>query len=93
MAELGQLMKSDGVTGKRSTILGDECVVRTGTSIYTNVQIANDVSFGHNVLVREGVTIGEHTKIGTNVVVDGKCSVRRSVINSDWCLHLHLLDR
>ncbi len=75
MAELGQLMKSDGVTGKRSTILGDECVVRTGTSIYTNVQIANDVSFGHNVLVREGVTIGEHTKIGTNVVVDGKSRV------------------
>jgi len=75
LAELGEWMKSDGVAGKKSTILGDDCIVRGGTSIYTNVQIADDVSFGHNVLVREGVTIGEHTKIGTNVVVDGKSRV------------------
>jgi len=75
LAELGELMRSDGVTGKQSTVLGDDCIVRAGTSIYTNVKIANDVSFGHNVLVREGVTIGEHTKLGTNVVVDGKSSV------------------
>ncbi len=74
-AELDELMRADGVTGKKSTVLGDDCIVRAGTSIYTNVKIANDVSFGHNVLVREGVTIGEHTKIGTNVVVDGKTNI------------------
>ena len=68
-------MKSDTVTAKHLTVLGDDCIVRAGTSIYTNVEIANDVSFGHNVLVREGVTIGDHTKLGTNVVIDGKSRV------------------
>jgi acetyltransferase-like isoleucine patch superfamily enzyme len=71
-AELGELLKSDRVTGKKSVVLGDNCIVRAGTSIYTNVKIGDEVSFGHNVLVREGVTIGEKTKLGTNVVVDGK---------------------
>lgn len=74
-AEIGELLRSDKVAGKQSTILGDNCIVRPGTSVYANVRIANDVSFGHNVLVREGVTIGEHTKLGTNVVVDGKSSI------------------
>jgi acetyltransferase-like isoleucine patch superfamily enzyme len=75
LAELGELIRSDEVAAKKSTVLGDDCIVRAGTSIYTSVNIANDVSFGHNVLVREEVTIGEHTKLGTNVVVDGKSSV------------------
>lgn len=74
-AELGELMRSNRAAVKQLTVLGDSCIVRAGTSIYSNVKIANDVSFGHNVLVREGVTIGEHTKLGTNVVVDGKSSV------------------
>jgi acetyltransferase-like isoleucine patch superfamily enzyme len=75
LAELSELMRHDQVAEKKPTLLGDDCIVRAGTSIYTNVKIANDVSFGHNVLVREEVTIGEHTKLGTNVVVDGKSSV------------------
>ena len=72
---IGELMRSDRVVGKQLTILGDNCIVRAGSSVYTDVTIANDVSFGHNVLVREAVTIGEHTKLGTNVVVDGKSSI------------------
>jgi acetyltransferase-like isoleucine patch superfamily enzyme len=75
LAELSELMRHDQVAEKKPTLLGDDCIVRAGTSIYTDVKIANDVSFGHNVLVREEVTIGEHTKLGTNVVVDGKSSV------------------
>jgi acetyltransferase-like isoleucine patch superfamily enzyme len=74
-AEISELLRSDKIAEKQSTILGDNCVVRTGTSVYANVRIANHVSFGHNVLVREGVTVGEHTKLGTSVVVDGKSSI------------------
>jgi acetyltransferase-like isoleucine patch superfamily enzyme len=74
-AELGELVRSDRVAGKQLTALGENCIVRSGTAIYSNVQIADDVMFGHNVLVREGVKIGEHTKLGTNVVVDGKSTI------------------
>ena len=74
-SELGDLIRSDTVAKKKLTKLGNNCIVRPGTSIYTNVKVGDDVWFGHNVLVREGVTIGERTKIGTNVVIDGKSSI------------------
>jgi acetyltransferase-like isoleucine patch superfamily enzyme len=77
--ELSELLRSDKVSGKQFTILGDNCIVRPGTSVYADVRIANDVSFGHNVLVRAGVIVGDHTKLGTNVVVDGKSSIGSSV--------------
>jgi acetyltransferase-like isoleucine patch superfamily enzyme len=73
--EIVELLRSNKITEKQSTIIGDNCILRPGTSVYANVRIANGASFGHNVLVREGVTIGEHTKVGTNVVVDGKSSI------------------
>jgi acetyltransferase-like isoleucine patch superfamily enzyme len=74
-AQLGELMRSEQVAKKPLTSLGENCVVRPGTSIYADVKIANDVLFGHNVLVRERVTIGEHTKLGTNVVIDGQSTI------------------
>lgn len=73
--ELAQLIQSNEMTDKQPTVLGENCVVRSGTVLYSNVKVGDNVSFGHNVLIREGVTIGELTKIGTNVVVDGKSSV------------------
>jgi len=74
-AELNQLIQSDNVMAKQPTALGENCVVRSGTVLYSGVNVADNVVFGHNVLVREGVTIGNHTKIGTNVVVDGKTTI------------------
>jgi acetyltransferase-like isoleucine patch superfamily enzyme len=78
-AQLSELMRSGKVAKKPLTSLGENCVVRSGTSIYADVKIANDVLFGHNVLVRERVTIGEHTKLGTNVVIDGKSTIGSQV--------------
>ena len=74
-AEIDELVRSGKVARKQLTVLGDNCIVRSGTSIYTSVKTGGHVSFGHNVLVREGVTIGEYTKLGTNVVIDGKSSI------------------
>jgi len=62
-------------TKKKPTLLGEKCIVRSGTTIYSNVIVGNDVSFGHNVLVRENVTIGAGTKVGTNTVVDGSTTI------------------
>jgi len=77
--QLGELVRSGKVAAKPLTTLGENCVVRSGTSIYTNVKIDNDVLFGHNVLVREGVTIGEQTKLGTSVVIDGRSTIGSQV--------------
>jgi len=72
--ELNQLTKSHK-TRKKPTLLGDKCIVRSGTTIYSNVIVGNGVSFGHNVLVRENVMIGAGTKVGTNTVVDGSTRI------------------
>jgi acetyltransferase-like isoleucine patch superfamily enzyme len=69
--ELNQLRQSH----KKPTILGEKCIVRSGTTIYSNVIISNHVSFGHNVSLRENVIIGAGTKVGTNTVVDGSTSI------------------
>ena len=57
------------------TSIGENCIVRSGTTIYSNVTLGNKVSFGHNVLVREKVMIGSESKVGTNTVVDGSCTI------------------
>jgi acetyltransferase-like isoleucine patch superfamily enzyme len=78
LTELRMLMRSKRVKKKRTEI-GDDCILRSGTTLYSSVKIADEVSFGHNVVVRENVTIGERTKVGTNVVVDGSTSIGAKV--------------
>jgi len=72
--ELNQLPQSHK-TGKKPTLLGEKCIVRSGTTLYSNVIVGNNVSFGHNAMVRENVIIGAGTKIGTNTVVDGSTRI------------------
>jgi acetyltransferase-like isoleucine patch superfamily enzyme len=73
--EIEQLVESHRVARKGLTVIGENCIVRSGTTIYSNVTVGNDVSFGHNALVRENVTIGDRSKLGTNTVIDGGSSV------------------
>lgn len=73
--ELTELIRSERLRDKNKTTLGQNCIVRSGTTIYTNVKVADSVIFGHNVLIREGVSIGSLTKLGTNSVVDGKTRI------------------
>ena len=74
-SELEELRGSHKLTGKRSTVIGERCLVRSGAAIYSNVTLGNDVSLGHNALVRENVTIGNGSKLGTNSVVDGSSKI------------------
>ena len=67
------------VPSKRQLIVGRDCVVRSGTCIYSDVTIGDFVSFGHNAIVRENVRIGKHTMVGTGVVIDGSCQIGERV--------------
>jgi acetyltransferase-like isoleucine patch superfamily enzyme len=67
------------VPGRRQLVIGRNCVVRSGTCIYSDVSIGDDVSFGHNVMVRENVRIGKNTLVGTGVVIDGWCQIGERV--------------
>ena len=69
--ELIEMKRTKTPAKRRGTIIGRNCVLRSGTTIYSDVQIGNDVLFGHNSVIREAVSVGHGTKIGTNVVIDG----------------------
>lgn len=50
-------------------IIGERCVLRSGTVIYENVVIGNDVHTAHHVVIREGVRIGDGCVFGNNTEV------------------------
>ncbi len=77
--DLKRLMRSGGFRGKKPTTIGENCIIRSGTTLYSDVRVANGVAFGHNVTVRENVAIGRGTKVGTNVVIDGSTHVGANV--------------
>jgi acetyltransferase-like isoleucine patch superfamily enzyme len=55
--------------------IGDNAVIRPGTTIYCDVIIGDDLRTGHNAMVRESTLVGDHVLIGTNVVIDGNCRI------------------
>jgi acetyltransferase-like isoleucine patch superfamily enzyme len=79
VSEMAQLQHTHRIISKGQTVIGRNCVIRSGTAIYSAVKVGNDTVFGHNVTLREEVVVGNGTKLGTNVVVDGKSSIGSSV--------------
>jgi acetyltransferase-like isoleucine patch superfamily enzyme len=59
--------------------IGSNAIIRSGTIIYENTSIADDVETGHHVLIRENCTIGTYSRIGTNSVVDGSVEIGSNV--------------
>jgi acetyltransferase-like isoleucine patch superfamily enzyme len=57
------------------TTIGRNPTVRSGTVIYGNVEIGDDLSTGHGVLIREGTEIGDDVLVGTNSVIDGSVTI------------------
>lgn len=54
-------------------VIGDDCIIRSGTIIYSRVKIGNKFQTGHNVLIREDTNIGNNVLIGTNSILENKC--------------------
>lgn len=61
------------------TVIGEKALIRSGTIIYSGVQIGRGFQTGHHVLVREDTVIGDDVLIGTNAVVDGHCRIGNRV--------------
>jgi acetyltransferase-like isoleucine patch superfamily enzyme len=59
--------------------IGDNSVIRSGTTIYADVKIGSFFSSGHNVMIREKTTIGNHVSIGTGAVIEGYSDI------GDYC--------
>jgi len=72
------ILKADKPTDK-PTILGSRCVIRSGSVVYSDVTLGDEVELGHNVLIREGCRVGSKTLIGTGSVIDGYSEIGREV--------------
>lgn len=59
--------------------LGEQVVVRSGTKIYCDVSIGDNVQTGHDALVREHTQVGDGTLIGSQTVIDGRSSIGGNV--------------
>ncbi|WP_238479993.1 acyltransferase [Natranaeroarchaeum sulfidigenes] len=58
---------------------GTDATIRSGTIIYSGVQIGDRFQTGHNAVVRERTAIGDDVTVGTNAVIDGKTTIGSSV--------------
>jgi len=61
--------------GSEPTRIGDECIIRSGSVLYSGSQLGKNVRTGHNVLIREQVKVGDFSTVGTGVIIDGKTTV------------------
>ena len=59
--------------------IGDNAIIRSGSVIYSGVNIGGNFRTGHNVLIRENTEIGDGVLIGTNSVVENSCKIGNDV--------------
>jgi acetyltransferase-like isoleucine patch superfamily enzyme len=59
--------------------IGENAMIRSGTVIYSGVEIGKNFRTGHNVLIRENTMIGNDVLAGTNSVIDGDCRIGNEV--------------
>jgi acetyltransferase-like isoleucine patch superfamily enzyme len=68
--------QADGT--QRKVIIGDKCRIRSGTVIYSGVEIGDKTQTGHHVVIRENTKVGSSSSIGTGV----KCEMDTIIGNN-----------
>ena len=74
------------------TNIEDNSVIRSGSTLYRNIQIGHHFRTGHNVLIRENARIGNHVVVGSGTVIDSdveighKVSIQSRVYISNGCV-------
>ncbi|MDD4938563.1 MAG: DapH/DapD/GlmU-related protein [Candidatus Omnitrophica bacterium] len=62
-----------------SLTIGKNAVLRTGSVIYAGTKIGDHFESGHNVVIREDVSIGDGSAVWSNSVVDYSCRIGSKV--------------
>lgn len=63
----------------KGSVIGESCILRSGTVVYENVVIGNNVQTAHHVVIREGVRIGDDCVFGNNTEVQIGAQLGRNV--------------
>jgi acetyltransferase-like isoleucine patch superfamily enzyme len=59
--------------------IGERCILRSGTVVYEDVTLGNDVQTAHHVVIREGARIGDGCVLGNGSVVREQASLGTNV--------------
>ncbi|MDW8062238.1 MAG: DapH/DapD/GlmU-related protein [Nitrososphaerota archaeon] len=65
--------------------IGRRCIVRSHSVIYEGVTMSDEVEIGHDTLIREFVSIGCSTRIGSHTVIDGYVEIGEKVSIQTGC--------
>ena len=81
-------------TVSKGSKVGKNCIIRSGTIIYETAEIGDKVRTGHNVLIREGSTVGDESLVGSSSKLDGTVKVGRAVIiqSNAYLPHLTVIE-
>lgn len=63
----------------KGAVIGDNAIIRSNTTVYTDVKIGKNFRTGHNVMIREETSIGDDVLIGTNTILDGRTVIGNHV--------------
>ena len=63
----------------RGAVVGERCIFRSGTVIYEDVVLGNEVQTAHHVVIREGARIGDGCVFGSGTVVREGAILGRNV--------------
>jgi acetyltransferase-like isoleucine patch superfamily enzyme len=68
-----------GCENFRGAVIGKNALIRSGTTIYCDVEIGDDFQCGHNVLIRERTRIGSRVAVGTATIIEGDTAIGSDV--------------
>jgi acetyltransferase-like isoleucine patch superfamily enzyme len=63
----------------KGSVIGNNCIIRSGSVIYEKVRIKDNVRTGHNVIIREGSIVREGTLVGSFTILDGTIFIGKNV--------------
>ena len=69
---------------KYAVIIGKNVLIRTGVTIYLDVNIGDNCWINHNAIIREQVTISEDSTLGSNTICENNVSIgKRCAIHNN----------
>ena len=67
--------KDDANHEFQKTIIGKNCIIRSFTTVYEEVEIGDEFQSGHHAVIREGSRIGHHTSFGSFSELPGPATI------------------
>ncbi|MGL4791816.1 MAG: hypothetical protein ACRCW1_10430, partial [Anaerotignaceae bacterium] len=71
--------------GDYSLVLGENALIRSGSTIYGNNVIGDNFHTGNNVCIREKSEIGNNVSVGTFTDIQGFCKIGNNVRMHSYC--------